>query len=296
MYTNIKLNNSIVDETFPVEKIADLLSTADQVVIGAGAGLSASAGLDYNDFSYFHQAYEPFFKRGYKNVSDAINRHWDLNEQTAKQYWGFWAYHINHAFYQQAQLETYQLLYDIIESKDYFVITTNTDGQFFKGLYRQDKIFAMQGSYGLFQCQKGCHEESYDSRQYIDDMLKSIDEASMEIKEECVPRCPVCKGLLSPNIRIDNHFVEGVHMVHSKSYADFVDRSVLSGGRIVFLELGVGFNTPEVIRYPFEQMVEVIKQSTLIRVNIDKWPLPDKLDEKGYLVTMDTHRFLEKLK
>jgi NAD-dependent SIR2 family protein deacetylase len=125
--------------------------------MGAGAGLSAAAGLDYNDPKMFTRKYQPFLKEGFKTVTGAIAAHWRLTEESARSYWGFRGQnHINVTFHQQEQLDIYKLLYKILIDKDYFVLTTNTDGQFFKGGFDSDRVFAPQGSFGKFQCRHGC--------------------------------------------------------------------------------------------------------------------------------------------
>lgn len=142
--------------------------------------------------------------------------------------------HINNVSYSQEQLDTYRLLYDIIKDRKYFVITTNADGQFFKGSFDQDKVFAMQGSYGKYQCQHGCNDIIYDNEEIIGKMLQRFNEESLEIREEDIPICPECGELLCPNLRIDHCFVEVNHMHNKGDYVEFISASE---GRFSFWSL-----------------------------------------------------------
>ena len=274
-----------------IDFIKDKLESVEAIVIGAGAGLSASDGLDYNDEVFFKNNYPLFYKVGFKTISEAINSNWLLNESRAMKYWGFWANHINTVYYQQQELSSYKELYDLLTGKDYFIITTNADGQFFKGKFDQDKIFAMQGSYGKFQCQKRCHEKVYDNKKMIDKMLEGFNSDNLEIRVEDVPRCPECDELMIPNLRIDGYFVEEPNMRNKDNYVEFITK--YADKSIVFLELGVGFNTPVIIRFPFEQMTQSFEKADLIRVNQMHPEISSALGAKGFSTTMDIKRALE---
>lgn len=287
MNTRNKLNKS---EIVITERILNVLKNADAVVIGAGAGLSASAGLDYNDTMFFEKHYSHFRKKGFKTISEGIRANWNLDKENAVSYWGFWANHISNVFYKQPQLPTYKLLYDIIKDKPYFIITTNADGQFYKGDFDAQKIFAMQGSYSKFQCQKKCHNVIYDNEKMVSQMLNGFDSGSLEIKSEDIPKCPVCHEFLVPNLRTDGNFVEEPNMVNKDEYIHFINSYAKSS--IVFLELGVGYNTPIIIRFPFEQMTNSIKDGWLIRVNKYYPDLPQEVTDKAIATKMDINELL----
>lgn len=268
------------------------LEKADKIVIGAGSGLSASAGLDYNDESVFSKAYAPFLKVGYKTIYDGIKENWYLTEDHATKFWGFWAHHINFVYYSQKQLDTYDLLYKIIKDKNYFIITTNADGQFLKGNFDKSKVFAMQGQYNKFQCRHSCHHDLYDNKEMVEKMLEGFDQETLEIRDCDVPRCPHCGELLSPNLRIDQYFVEDQDMSKKEAYLDFVN---VHKEKVVFLELGVGFNTPSIIRYPFEEMTYDSQNAMLIRVNNNLFMAPDEIRDKTLITDTDIHELLEGL-
>jgi NAD-dependent SIR2 family protein deacetylase len=291
---NTRLKQKKLDNQYKplIDDIITKLQEADRIVVGAGAGLSASAGLDYNDRLFFERLYQPFLKKGYRTVAEAISHHWYLTKENATTYWGFWANHINNIYYHQEQMDTYRLLYDIISDKDYFVITTNGDGQFFKGGFDSDKIFAMQGNYGKFQCQHGCHNVIYDNQKMIQTMLLGFDEERLEIQEKDVPMCPKCGGLLCPNLRVDQYFIEASHMHNKDNYVDFVN---VLDEKILFLELGVGFNTPVIIRYPFEEMTNTYDHATLVRVNKVSSQIPNEIKDKALPVDMDIDELLKEI-
>jgi len=273
-----------------IESIVYKLQEADKIVVGAGAGLSASAGLDYNDKRFFEKMYTPFLKKGYETISQAISNNWYLTKANATIYWGFWANHINNIYYSQKQLEAYKSLYNMIKDKNYFIITTNADGQFFKGGFDLDKVFAMQGSYGKFQCQRGCHDTIYDNKKLISKMLKGFDVETLKIKEEDIPICPKCGELLYPNLRVDQYFVEKPYMYNKDDYIEFVN---INDEKILFLELGVGFNTPIIIRYPFEEMTRNYDNATLIRVNKKAFQVSNDIKSKAIMTDIDIYELLK---
>lgn len=244
--------------------ISDRLRNTDKVVIGAGTGLSVSGGLDYNDPDFFKRWYKPFLCSGVSSVSEAIAAHWHLTDETSVAYWGFWAHHINNIYYLHEQLEVYKHLYKLVRDKDYFIITTNTDGQFFKGSFNPRRVFAPQGGYCGFQCMNGCHDEVYDSAQPVKQMLAGFDSTSFRIKKDDVPRCPVCGGLLCPNLRRTNNFINTACMRNRNDYLDFLN---VSDERILFLEIGVGGYSPDIISRPFEDMAVQCKNASHVKID-----------------------------
>lgn len=291
MLINFKQKKLKKRDDTSVEEIKAIIDKADRIVIGAGAGLSASAGLDYSSESFFKTHYSSFTKK-YKNIAEGIAHNWYLRPETSKSYWGFWSRHIYTVSKAINGLEAYDWLYDIVKDKNYFVITTNADGQFFKTSFEEERVFAMQGQYRNFQCQQLCHETLYDNSDMIEAMLTDFDDQTLEISNKRIPKCPKCGGLLSPNLRIDHLFAEGDLTNEREAYLEFVSAR---NERIVFLELGVGFNTPVIIRYPFEQMVEMNKKARLIRVNRDAPDIPESIGERGVSTTIDIKQLLKQL-
>lgn len=288
----MSMKNKQESLTKDIAKIGSLIESADRIVIGAGAGLSASAGLDYSDEKIFSDLYPFFWKKGYTSIGDAIAHHWTLTEENAQWFWGFWAHHITNVYYRPGQLETYRYLYEIIKDKDYFIVTTNVDDQFFRGGYHKERIFSMQGSYGRFQCLHACCDKLYDNASMVKTMLEGFDTSRLTIRKEDIPRCPECGGLLGPNLRKDHYFVEGGSLDRREEYINYINKEE---GKLLLIELGVGYNTPIIIKYPFEEMLKVYEQSFLVRINkyIAK---PSRLDETRSLeIKGDIHDILKEL-
>lgn len=185
-----------------IEKLKNIIRNTDTVLIGAGAGLSASAG-----FTYFGRRFE-------ENFSDFIHKYHfkDMYSagfypyRTLEEYWTYWSRYIYINRYQDAPKSTYQNLYNLIKDKDYFVLTTNVDHCFQKAGFDKKRLFYTQGDYGLWQCSRPCHEKTYDNETVIKEMVEK--QQDMRIPSELVPRCPVCGSPMSMNLRADNTFVE----------------------------------------------------------------------------------------
>ncbi len=292
MFTNLKAKSSEKDQRQICNEIKKMIDKADKIVIGAGSGLSASAGINYSDELFFKEYYPLYFEKGYRHIADAISDHWYLTKENARTYWGFWSRHIYNIYYRIEQLETYKNLYEVIKDKNYFVITTNVDDQFYRGNFDPNKVFAMQGSYGKFQCSQNCHNKVYDNKKFIEAMLDSMDDYDYRIKEECIPSCPVCGELLRPNLRIDHMFTEANSLDNRLNYVEFLSSSE---ERIILVELGVGYNTPVVIRYPFDELSSQNKNISLIRVNMNLAG-PSSFEDGNIYTNQDAHELIKMIK
>ena len=204
----------------------------------------------------------------------------------------YWAKHIylNNTGMSGAKL--YKNILKLVKNKEYFVITTNVDDQFLKSGFDKEKIFATQGSYKYIQCSKACHNTLYDDTEMVYKMLKAT--TNLKVPTELVPKCPVCGEYMEVNLRKDDYFVEDNkwHQQHKK-YSDFLNK--LDGRRVVVLELGVGYNTPGIIRIPFEKMVYENKNWNLIRINKDNCRTLFDIEDKSVLVEDDINRVIDKL-
>ena len=245
-------------------KLAQLrraFNDAEYVVIGAGAGLSTAAGIAYEG------------KRFTDNFQDFINRYGVTDMYTATFYpfqteeerWAYWARHIRLNRYGSAT-ELYRLLHDTVKEKDHFVITTNVDGQFEKAGFNRERIFAVQGDYAYLQCAEGCHDRLYYNESLVNKMCQQTEEC--HIPTELVPHCPVCGGRMEVHVRKDRYFVQDNQWYASyQRYQDFMEKAF--AGNTFLLELGVGYNTPTIIRFPFERMAMQKRNITLVRINKD---------------------------
>ena len=245
-----------------IDKAARAIQSADKLVIGAGAGLSSAAGIEYNG-KRFTENFKPFIEKyGMKDLY--TSSFYPFRTQEEK--WAYWAKHISLNLFETPVKDLYLILMALISSKDYFVITTNVEGQFRKAGVEEPRFFEVQGNYGYFQCEKACHDRLYNNERIVVQMLSETTDC--RIPSSLVPKCPVCGGNMEVNLRKDNYFVQDSKWYKSQdNYNLFI--SGTKGKSTVFLELGVGYNTPGIIRYPFEAMVRNNPNALLIRINRD---------------------------
>lgn len=254
------LEKKDADTQSKIEKLKDCLNQADAVVIGAGAGLSTSAGFDYSGRRF--QKYFSDFAKKY-NLTDMYSAGF-YPYDTLEEQWAFWSRYIFINRYMDAPKPVYQKLFELVKDKDYFVLTTNVDHCFQKSGFDKRRLFYTQGDYGLWQCSKPCHAQTYDNETVVRQMVEAQgfhiedkdlilpdgETPKMTVPTELVPRCPKCGRPMNMNLCADDTFVEdeGWH-VAAEHYSEFLRRH--EHLNVVFLELGVGYNTPGIIKYPF---------------------------------------------
>jgi len=245
-----------------IKKAAKAIQSAEKLLIGAGAGLSSAAGIEYNG-KRFTENFGPFIEK-YGMEDLYTSSFYPFRTQEEK--WAYWAKHISLNLFETPVMELYKRLIELISSKDYFIITTNVEGQFRKAGVDEYRLFEVQGNYGYLQCAKGCHNKLYNSERLVAQMIAETSDC--RIPSSLVPRCPVCGGEMEVNLRKDNFFVQDSKWYTSESnYRNFI--SGTEGKSTLFLELGVGYNTPGIIRFPFEAMVYNNSRALLIRLNRD---------------------------
>ena len=244
-----------------LDKAKKAIDEADYIIIGAGAGLSTAAGIDYTG-ERFEKYFKDFIEEyGFRDMYSSGFYPFESQEEK----WAYWARHVFANRYDVGKTGVYQKLLKLVEDKEYFVLTTNVEHQFWINGFDDERIFATQGDYGLLQCEKACHDGLYPNKEQVFEWVEKTED--FRIPSDLVPKCPVCGGDMDLNLRKDSYFVEDVKWHEmSKNYYDFLDNIE---GKFVFLEIGVGFNTPGIIRYPFEQMTYNNSEATLIRLNLD---------------------------
>lgn len=269
-----------------IEKSAELIQNADAVIIGAGAGASTAAGLCYGGKRFTDNFAEFIEKYGSQYMTDMYAAgFYPFPTEEAK--WGYWSKHALMNRFEPPALPLYKQLYDIVKNKENFVLTTNVDHQFYKAGFASDRIFATQGDYGRIQCQKGCHSKTYDAEELFWKM--DAERKDCLIPSELVPTCPVCGGKMTMHLRCDNYFVEDEQWHEAADrYADFLVQNKTK--RVVLLELGVGFNTPIIIRFPFEKLVRENASYCLIRLNMDEAVVPESFGERAICIGGDMAR------
>ncbi len=288
-----------------VEKLKKELESADAVVIGAGAGLSASAGFVYTGerFNrYFHDFAQKYhFKDMYAGGFYPY--------ETLKEHWAYWSRYIYINRYMNPPKPVYHKLYDLVKDKDYFVLTTNVDHCFQKAGFDKRRLFYTQGDYGLFQCGRPCHQSTYDNEALVREMVKAqgyvIDadgtlllpengSPKMTVPSELIPYCPKCKEPMSMNLRADNSFVEdeGWHLA-AERYADFLRGH--QNAKVIFLELAVGFNTPGIIKYPFWRMTAENSEAVYACINYREAGCPGEIEGRSICINGDIGEILLRL-
>ena len=236
-----------MDKNKLIQKLKEEIKNSDYILIGAGAGLSTSAGFLY-DGKRFEDNFKDYIKKyGFTDMYSAGF----YNFPTLEEYWAYFSLYVYINRYDIEENKTYLNLYNIVKNKNYFVITTNVDGRFADSKFDKDKIFTVQGDFSLFQCSKPCRQETFYNEKYIREMIKYKKE--MKIPTELIPKCPYCGRNMSMNLRADSTFVQDKNWDKQKSkYENFLKNS--DNSKILFLELGVGFNTPSIIKYNFWRM------------------------------------------
>ena len=240
-------------------EIKELITNADAVIIGAGAGLSTSAGINYGTKDFKDNF--PELVEKYAMTDMYTSSFYNFN--TEEERWSYWAKHIDYLYNVEAT-KVYKDLFELVKNKEYFVITTNVDGQFLKSGFAKDKVFEVQGSLSKIQCSVGCHNKLYNDLDLVQKMLK--EDKDCKIPTSLVPYCPRCGEKMDVNLRKDMYFVEDKNWNKLNSnYSSFLDEN--KNKKVVLLELGVGFNTPGIIRFPFEKFALNYDDIYLIRVN-----------------------------
>lgn len=297
----MKSTNACYDK---ISRLKQELDTADAVVIGAGAGLSTSAGFTYTG-ERFHQYFSDFIEKyGFRDMYSGGFYPFDSFEE----HWAYWIRYIYINRYMDAPKPVYSDLFRLVQEKDYFVLTTNVDHQFQKAGFDKRRLFYTQGDYGLWQCSKPCHQQTYDNEAAIRKMVEAQGfqitsqglelpnsiSPSMMVPTELVPHCPVCGAPMSMNLRVDDTFVEDDGWNKAAGlYEDFLRRH--TGLHILYLELGVGGNTPVIIKYPFWRMTYQNPKAVYACVNLSEAYCPKEIQKRAICIEGDIGSELKKL-
>ena len=280
MFSRIRTGRSISNYSAQIDRLRTALHDADAVVIGAGAGLSAAAGFTYSG-QRFEQHFSDFAEKyGIRDMYTGGFYPFPIPEV----FWTYWSRYIFINRYQDAPKPVYHELLELVRDKDHFAITTNVDHCFQKAGIDKKRLFYTQGDYGLFQCSAPCCQETFDNETVIREMVRQ--QAHMEIPTALLPVCPHCGRPMTMNLRCDETFVEdeGWHAA-AERYENFL--RTRKGQRILFLELGVGYNTPVIIKYPFWRMTAKNPKAVYACINLGEPVTMRGLEKQSILIDGD---------
>ncbi len=268
--------------------LKEIIASADAVVIGAGAGLSTAAG-----FTYSGERFERYFsdfgeKYGFSDMYAGGFYPYD----TPEEHWAYWSRYILVNRYMDPPKPVYQRLLGLVKDKDYFVITTNVDHCFQKAGFDKKRLFYTQGDYGLFQCSEPCHHKTYDNEEAVRRMIK--EQKGMKIPSGLIPHCPVCGKPMTMNLRADDKFVEDEGWnAACERYEAFINAH--KQGKVLYLELGVGYNTPVIIKYPFWRLTAQNGRAVYACINYGEAFCPEQIQKQAICLSADIAEVLELL-
>ena len=301
MFSRMRIIKSTETYSDNVANLKQMLADTDEIVIGAGAGHSTSAGFVYSGDRF--EKYFSDFGRKY-GFSDMYSGGF-YPYRTQEEFWAYWSRYIWVNRYMDAPKPVYNDLFQLVKDKDYYVLTTNVDHCFQKAGFDKTRLFYTQGDYGLFQCSEPCHQETYENEMMIREMVTAQGweiaqnndlivpdgvTLKMTVPSELLPVCPVCGKPQTMNLRSDDKFVEndGWHQA-AKRYEQFLQTC---GGQVLFLELGVGYNTPVIIKYPFWQMTAQNPDATYACINYGEAVCPEQIKERSICIDGDIGKVL----
>ena len=288
MFSRTSTIRSTTDFSQKIDRLRAALRDADAIVIGAGAGLSASAGFDYSG-ARFEANFSDFWKKyGFTDMYSGGFYPFPTQEE----FWAYWSRYVFINRYQDPPKPVYDTLLKLVKGRDYFVLTTNVDHCFQKAGFDKKRLFYTQGDYGLFQCSAPCCQETWDNEAAVRQMVAR--QENMRIPSGLLPLCPHCGRPLRMNLRADDTFVEdpGWHQA-ARRCDDFL--RTRAAQRLLFLELGVGYNTPGIIKYPFWQMTARNPNATYVCINQGQAVCPGEIEKQSICIDGDIGEVLNQL-
>lgn len=287
-----------VFQTTPYEEqirlAAQMIRDADYVLLGAGAGMSTAAGAVYGG-QWFRENFSEFQEKyGTGRYMQDMYSAGFYPYPTQEAYWGYWSKQCLKAGIEADYTPLHRKLLQMLDGKSLFCLSTNADAQFEKAGLPSDRIFCTQGDYFHIQCARACHRKRYEAAELFLQMDAAREDC--QIPSGMVPKCPVCGGRMNMNLRIDRFFVQDdAWYAAEKRFGTFLSEAIRSGKRVCLLELGVGFNTPTIIRFPFENLVRSHDRISLIRLNLDEAVVPESFGVRAVGINADMRQSIEDL-
>lgn len=261
------------------ERVRSWLAESERVLIGAGAGLSVPAGVDYGETASFARDFPDMVRRGYRACYQLIG-----HRLPPAVYWGYWARHVLDVRFSDRRAAVYEQLHDLVRGRDVFVMTSNVDAMFARHGFDETRIFTPQGDFARMQCRSmgspACREATWPSRPILECVVAAIDPVSGEVRDpDAIPACPYCGGDVFLNVRESADFVESPYLAQWERLVAWLD----AGGDVpqLVLEFGAGFNTPGVIRWPLENVVHRHAHARFVRVNPEHAEVPAEIAERS---------------
>lgn len=277
-----------------IMQAANMIKEADYVLMGAGAGLSTAAGAVYGGI-WFQENFKEFQER-YGNgpyMQDMYSAGF-YPYPDEESFWGYWSKQAALGGIDLDVTPLYKDILKLLKDKKTFCLSTNADGQFQKAGYKEDQIFCTQGDYFHIQCEKACYQRTYNAVK----LFKQMNQARKDCKipTYMVPKCPVCGGPMTMNLRCDQYFVQDEAWYQAEErFGNFLNEALKSKKKVLLLELGVGFNTPTIIRFPFEKLVKENKQVNLIRLNLNEAVIPESIEKRAVGINQDIKETIKDL-
>ena len=280
MFSKKSIRPSTESCSAQIERLRQALQDADAVLFGAGAGLSTSAGFTCSGARFDRHFSDFAAKYGFSDMYTGGFYPYPTQEE----FWAYWSRYILINRYQDAPKPVYENLRRLVQGRDYFVITTNVDHCFQKAGFDKRRLFYTQGDYGLFQCSQPCCHETWDNEAIVREMVRR--QADMRVPTDLIPTCPHCGRPAAMNLRADDTFVEddGWHAA-AERYDHFLRTRM--GQKILFLELGVGYNTPVIIKYPFWQMTYANPNAVYACINRGQAVCPEEIEKRAICIDGD---------
>ncbi|MGR5091802.1 hypothetical protein ACPV5O_19810 [Vibrio maritimus] len=273
-----------------MKRVAEKLAETDAVLIGAGAGLTAAAGINYLDEQRFAEVFPGWVKKGFTAQYQLMGYpYWTQLEQ-----WGYYKAHLEYVYFGQRHNPLYQQLYDLVKDKDYFVMTSNVDGLFYKNGFDKSRLYTPQGDYGKIQCTVPCSQQVWDIAPFLEAMTPYYDRDEQVLTDERgIPKCPNCGSHMFIHARIDGSFIDSEHEREYRNLMTWLNKN--ANKQVLLLDLGSGFNTPTVIRLPMENLTQTMPNAHLVRVNLEHDEVSLDIGSKSTLFKQDIGEFIETL-